>query len=123
MRCYVMEPEAIKIREQRRASRRSQSYDTLAERQRLIAFWKKCSISNKHYIPYNGAWWHPFLCQKGFRELLMPKLRARFDECDRLREQQRRDALHRESVAYQQAKAEKKAAKLRAKQPQSQLFQ
>ena len=55
--------EAKAVRRARLAMRRDQGDDLLAERVRLIAFWRKCAETNRNYTPHNGAWWFPFLTQ------------------------------------------------------------
>jgi hypothetical protein len=80
--------EARARAEARKALHRSQRPDPLAERVRIIGFWRECAKANRHYLPYCGAWWHPFVTQPGLRRLLMPKLRARIEEKIRARQQQ-----------------------------------
>ena len=115
--------EADATREARQRMRRAQRDDPLAERVRIISFWVKCSETNRHYLPFKGAWWHPFITQPGFRRLLMPRLRAILDTHDR-ESRDRYAAEMRESAArFARIKAERAAAKARAAAPQLDLLE
>ena len=75
MRNYSDTIEAKAVRARRQALRRGQAIDPLAERARLVAFWRKCAETNPAYRPHNGAWWHVFTWNPSFRRLLLPTLR------------------------------------------------
>lgn len=114
--------KAKAVRARRQALRRGQAIDPLAERARLVAFWRKCAETNPAYFPHNGAWWHVFTWNLSFRRLLLPTLRARQDACDRARREQYAAELRESSRKWEQTKAERKAAKARAKLPQLDLL-
>ncbi len=122
MRNYHDTIEAQAVRARRQALRRGQAIDPLAERARLVAFWRKCAETNPAYLPHNGAWWHVFTWNLSFRRLLLPTLRARQDACDRGRREQYAAELRESSRKWEQTKAERKAAKARAKLPQLDLL-
>lgn len=113
--------EAKAVRSRRRALRRAQAIDVLAERARLIAFWRHCAETNSAYRPHNGAWWHSFAWHPSFRRLLMPDLRARLDARDKARSDQYNTELRDSARQWAQKKAERAAAKARAKLPQLDL--
>ena len=114
--------EAQAARKARQLLRKSQADDPLAERVRIIAFWRKCAETNRAYLPHNGAWWWSFLIQPGYRRLLMPRLRASRDERDRARKAQYAAELRESAQRFAQIKAERAAAKVRASQPQMELI-
>jgi len=122
MRNHADTPEAKAVRYERRMMRRGQKGDPLAERERLITFWRKCAITNRAYIPHNGCWWWVFTWNGSFRHLLMPELRSRLDERDRLAKQRYRDELRESAAKWSQTKAERAAAKARSKLPQMDLL-
>ena len=114
--------EAQAARKARQLLRKSQADDPLAERVRIIAFWRKCAETNRAYTPHNGAWWWPFLVQPGYRRLLMPRLRADRDERGRASKAQYAAELRESAQRFAQNKAERAAAKARASQPQQEFF-
>ncbi len=118
----IGEPEPEAVRARRRALRRGQAIDPLAERARLIAFWRQCAETNPAYRPHNGAWWHVFTWNPSFRRLLLPTLRARQDARDRSHREQYAAELRETCRQWEQKKAERKAARARAKLPQSDLL-
>lgn len=119
---YADTTEAKAVRSRRQASRRGQGIDLLAERARLVAFWRKCAETNPAYRPHNGAWWSVFTWNPCFRRLLLPTLRARQDARDRVHRDQYAAELRESSRKWEQQKAERKAAKARAKLPQLDLL-
>jgi hypothetical protein len=119
---YAETPEAKAIRTHRRALQRGQQIDALAERARLIAFWRKCAETNAAYAPHNGAWWWVFTWNPSFRRLLLPSLRARQDARDRAHREQYETELRESARKWAQQKAERRAAKARAKLPQLDLL-
>lgn len=100
----------------RRVMRKSQGIDILAERQRLVKFWKKCAETNRHYGAC-GAWWRPFIVQPGFRHLCMPTLRAKLDALDKAWKQKCADESRAYSLKCEAANVQRLAAK-RAGQPE-----
>ncbi len=100
---YTDTIEAKAVRARRHSLRRGQGDDPLAKRAGLIAFWRKCAETNPAYRPHNGCWWWVFTWNVAFRDLLMPKLRETARQWARL-------------------KAERAAAKARAKLPQLDLL-
>lgn len=94
----------------RRVMRKAQGIDILAERQRLVKFWKKCAETNRHYGAC-GAWWRPFIVQPGFRHLLMPTLRAKLDARDKAWRQQCDEESRAYSLKCAAAKVQRLAAK------------
>ena len=119
---YADTTEAKAVRSRRQALRRGQGIDLLAERARLVAFWRKCAETNPAYRPHNGAWWSVFTWNPCFRRLLLPTLRARQDARDRAHREQYAAELRESSRKWEQQKAERKAAKARAKLPQLDLL-
>jgi hypothetical protein len=119
---YTANDEARATRRARQQLRKTQADDPLAERVRLIKFWRLCAETNRCYAPHNGAWWWPFLTQPGFRRLLMPKLRARVDAQHRATREKYAAELRESSRRFAQVKAERAAAKVRAKLPQMELL-
>lgn len=103
--------EAKAIRRQRRALRNSQADDPLAERQRVIAFWRKCAETNRHYTPHNGAWWWVFTWNPAWQWVLMPRLRARQIERERARKAKHAAELQAEAEQWRATKAARAAAK------------
>ena len=85
--------------------------DPLAERVRIINFWRGCAVTNRHYLPTFGAWWHPFVHQPGLRRLLMPKLRARIEAQIRERQAQHAAEMRESAQRWARLKAERAAAK------------
>lgn len=122
MRNYSDTIEAKAVRARRQALRRGQAIDPLAERARLVAFWRKCAETNPAYRPHNGAWWHVFTWNPSFRRLLLPTLRARQDARDRAHREQYAAELREAGRKWEQTKAERKAAKARAALPQLDLL-
>lgn len=114
--------EAKAARQARRDLQSGQRRDPLAERMRLIGFWRACAETNRAYIPHNGAWWRPFTIQPGFRWVLMPSLRARIEARERAWEEKYRAELRESSRRWQRIKAERAAEKVRAKKPQMDLL-
>ncbi len=119
---YTNNPEAMAVRARRRALRRGQGDDPLAERARLVAFWRTCAETNPAYRPHNGAWWWVFTWNPCFRRLLLPTLRARQDTRERARKERHASELREYSRKWEQQKAERMAAKVRAKLPQLDLL-
>ncbi|MFA7254417.1 MAG: hypothetical protein WC107_07780 [Patescibacteria group bacterium] len=119
---YADSTEAKAARVRRAALRRGQDIDPLAERARLVAFWRKCAETNPAYRPHNGAWWSVFTWNPCFRRLLLPTLRARQDARDREHREQYAAELRESSRKWEQQKAERKAAKARAALPQLDLL-
>jgi hypothetical protein len=115
-------PEAKAVRSVRQQRRRNQRDDPLAKREKLIAFWRKCAITNRGYIPHNGCWWWVFTWNGSFRHLLMPALRARLDERDRAEKKRYQAELQETAIKWTQTKAERAAAKARSKLPQLDLL-
>ena len=115
---YADTTEAKAVRSHRQALRRGQGIDLLAERARLVAFWRKCAETNPAYRPHNGAWWSVFTWNPCFRRLLLPTLRARQDARDRAHREQYAAELRESSRKWEQ----QKAAKARAKLPQLDLL-
>lgn len=115
---YADTTEAKAVRSRRQALRRGQGIDLLAERARLVAFWRKCAETNPAYRPHNGAWWSVFTWNPCFRRLLLPTLRARQDARDRAHREQYAAELRESSRKWEQ----QKAAKARAKLPQLDLL-
>lgn len=107
--------EARTKQRQRRVMQAAQGIDILAERQRLVKFWKKCAETNPAY-GFCGAWWRPFIVQPGFRHLCMPTLRARLDARDKAWKQQCADESRAYSLKCAADKARRLAAQ-RAEQP------
>ncbi|MBY0365152.1 MAG: hypothetical protein K2X12_02835 [Burkholderiaceae bacterium] len=122
MRNHWDTPEAKAVRARRQAMRRGQAIDVLAERARKIAFWRECAKTNSAYHPHNGAWWHVFTWNLAFRHLLLPTLRARQDARDRAHRERFAAELREHGRKWEQTKAERKAAKARAKLPQLDLL-
>lgn len=118
---YCDTTEAKAVRSSRRALQRRQGCDVLAERARLVAFWRKCAETNPAYRPHNGAWWAVFTWNPTFRRLLLPKLRARQDARDRERRAAYDAELRADCARWQRTKAERAAAKVRASMPQLDL--
>lgn len=114
--------EADATRKSRQALRRSQGKDPLQERVRIMNFWRACSVQNRHYLPFKGAWWHPFITQPGFRHLLMPRLRAMLDQRARAHRAAHEASMRASSLKWAAAKAERAAAKARAAAPQRDLL-
>jgi hypothetical protein len=121
MRDYTTSNEAKAKRRERVALYNAQRRDQLAERQRLIAFWRKCAETNKAYLPHNGCWWWVFTWNVCFRDLLMPKLRGRQDARDRAHQERYAAELRESARQWQLKKAEHAAAKRRTGQPQRDL--
>ena len=121
-RDYSSTDEAKSVRRSRQELRTAQADDPLAERVRIIAFWRKCAETNRAYTPHNGAWWWSFLIQPGYRRLLTPRLRASRDERDRASKAQYAAELRESAQRFAQIKAERAAAKVRAGQPQMELI-
>lgn len=121
MRNHFDTQEAKAVRLRRQALRRGQGFDALAERARLVNFWRQCAESNAAYRPHNGAWWWVFTWNHSFQRLLMPKLRARQEEREREARERQAAALREASRKWEQTKAERAAAKVRAKSPQVDL--
>lgn len=115
---YADTTEEKAVRSHRQALRRGQGIDLLAERARLVAFWRKCAETNPAYRPHNGAWWSVFTWNPCFRRLLLPTLRARQDARDRVHREQYAAELRESSRKWEQ----QKAAKARAKLPQLDLL-
>lgn len=111
-------PEALATRKQRQATVRSQRLDPLQERVRIMSFWRACSVSNRQYLPFRGAWWHPFTTQPGFRHLLMPRLRAMLDAREKASRDRYAAEMRESSARWAAVKAQRAAAKARAKAPQ-----
>ena len=122
MRDYTTSDDAKAVRRARQQLRKGQADDALAERARLVAFWRKCAETNRAYIPHNGAWWFSFLTQPGFRRLLMPRLQASRNERDRERKARYAAELRESAQRFAQIKAERAAAKARDKHPQMDLL-
>jgi hypothetical protein len=120
---YTVTDEAKAVRAQRRKQRTSQADDPLFERARLIAFWRGCGVTNRQYIPHNGAWWYVFIWQPHWRKLVMPKLRARLDARDKDLRDRYQAELQESSRRWALVKAERLAAKKREKSPQRQLLE
>jgi hypothetical protein len=91
--------------------------DQLAERARLIAFWRKCSEVNRQYLPHNGCWWHVFTWNPCFRHLCMPRLRGLLEARDREHERRYREELREYGRRWEQKKAERVAAKKAPRRP------
>lgn len=107
--------EARAKQRQRRAMQKAQGIDALAERMRLVSFWKKCAEKNPAY-GIGGAWWRPFIVQPGFRRLCMPTLRAKLDARDKAWKQQCAEEARAYDLKCAAAKVQRLAA-TRAKQP------
>jgi len=122
MRDYTASDEAKAVRNRRRQLQRDQRDDPLAKRAKLVAFWRKCAETNRGYIPHNGAWWWSFTTQPGFRWTLMPCLRAMLDARDKAHRDQYAAEMRESSRRWQHIKAERVAAKARAKAPQRDLI-
>lgn len=122
-RIYTNTPEAAEKRAARRALRRSQADDPLAQRERSIAFWKESAQTNAAYLPYRGAWWHPFVVQTWGRRLLMPGVRALLDRHDADRKRQLAAELRDWCERNAASKALAAAARKRAAEPQGQMFE
>lgn len=114
MRDYTLSDEAKAKRRERIALRRCQADDPLRERARLVAFWRKCAETNRHYAPHHGAWWAVFMYHPAWRWTVMPRLRQRIDERERahnaayaaeLRESARRFAVVKAAAAKARATA------------------
>lgn len=101
--------EARTKRRQRRVMQAAQGIDILAERQRLVKFWMKCAETNSAY-GIGGAWWRPFIIQKGFRRLCMPTLRASLDAKDKAWKQKCADESRAYSLKCAAAKVQRLAA-------------
>ena len=114
--------EARARAEARKALHRAQRTDPLAERVRIIGFWRECAKTNRQYLPFMGAWWHPFVTQPGLRRLLMPKLRVCIEAKIRAREQQHAAEMRESAQRFAKLKAERAAAKARTTQPQRDLL-
>jgi hypothetical protein len=108
--------EARAKRCERKALRKAQGIDLLAERERVIKLWKDWSLTNRGYLPHNGAWWHVFTWNLSFRRLLLPKLRARMDARDRAWKQQHAAEMRASAEAWAIKKAQRAEAKKAAKQ-------
>jgi hypothetical protein len=108
--------EARAKRNQRRALRKAQGIDLLAEREHKVKFWKKCAQTNRQYTPHNGAWWHVFTWSNSFRHLVLPKLRAQLDARDRAAKQQYAAEMRANAQAWAITKAARAEAKKAAKQ-------
>jgi hypothetical protein len=122
VRKYFDTSEAKAVRARRRALQLGQAIDQLAERARLVAFWRKCAETNSAYRPRNGAWWHVFTWNPSFRRLLLPALRARQEARDRAHREAYSAELRKSCREWQQKKAERAAAKARARLPQLDLI-
>lgn len=122
MRDHSSSDAAKAVRRTRQQQRKAQADDPLAERARLVAFWRKCAETNRGYIPHNGAWWFSLLTQPGFRHLLMPRLRAIRNERESAWKARHAAELHGSAQQFAQRKAEAAAAKARANQPQMELL-
>lgn len=115
--------EAAEKRAARRALRRAQADDPLAQRARSIAFWKESAQTNAAYRPYRGAWWHPFVVQTWGRRLLMPGVRALLDRHDADRKRQLAAELRDWCERNAARKARAAASRKRAAEPQGQMFE
>lgn len=100
---------------ERRLMQKAQRIDALAERQRLVEFWKKCAETNAAY-GIGGAWWRPFIVQPHFRRLCMPTLRARLDARDNAMKQRHAQEARAYDLKCAAAKVQRLAT-TRAKQP------
>lgn len=114
--------EALARRAMRQARRRAAKEDVLAERVRCIKLWRDFSETNKQFLPFRGAWWHPFVNQPGLRRLLMPRLRARIEQRHRDARDRYAAELRESAARFAVVKAERAAAKARAKAPQMDLL-
>ena len=119
---HLSSPEAKAIRSRRAKLRDRLSRDPLAERARLVQFWRKCAETNPAHRPLCGAWWRPFLTQPGFRHLLMPRLRQMVEARARAHREQHAAEMRAYSKRWAEIKATREAEAARAKQPQTQLF-
>lgn len=123
---HTATPEAQAIRRQRRTLRNAQARDPLAERQRVIAFWRKCAETNRHYTPHNGAWWWTFTWNPAWQWVLMPRLRARQIERRRAWDAKCRADMQASAERWRATKAARAAAKAHeralAKAPPLPLF-
>ncbi len=97
--------------------------DILAERERVIRFWKECAQENAAYLPHDGAWWSTFLRGKQWRSLLMPKLRAWIEAKHAARQAAYQADLQAGIERMRELKAAKLAEKARAASPQMELPQ
>lgn len=122
-RIHTNIPEATEKRSARRALRRSQADDPLAQRERSIARWKEWAKEEPAYRPYRGAWWHPFVVQAWGRRLLMPGVRALLDRHDADRKRQLAAELRDWCERNAAKKALAVAARKRAAEPQGQMFE
>lgn len=120
---HTITPEAVEKRAARRAMHRAQSDDPLAHRARSIAFWKESAQTNPAYLPYRGAWWHPFIVQAWGRRLLMPGVRAMLDQHDEARKRQYAAELRDWCERMAAKKALAAAARKRSAEPQGQMFE
>ncbi len=103
--------------------RRGVDCDILAERERVIRFWKECAQENAAYLPHNGAWWSTFLRGPQWRSLLMPRLRRLRDAQDAARKAAYKAELQASVERMRERKAAKLAEKARAASPQMELPQ
>lgn len=121
-------PEAQAKRRLRLRTRRDDRLrlcDPLAERERVITYWKERAAAepDKPQLgPGCFGWMWPIYGQPGFRPYVMPGVRAMLDA----REKARRDKLAAEMRDYDQRCRERtalqNAEKARAAEPQQQLF-
>jgi hypothetical protein len=108
-----MSPDARELR-RLRAERRGSltcfwgSWDPLVERARLARFWAECNRTNSAYGLVHVR---PIYHNPGFRELVLPGLRAYLTARERARKQAFREQLHREAQEWQRKKAAKAAAR------------
>jgi hypothetical protein len=116
--------EAREIREQRRAARRHQPVDLLAERVRPIAYWKRANA--EHAAQWgtreNARYVAPIYGHPGFRRLVLPGVRAFLNARERAWKEHRAAELRADVERMRQMKAERLAAAARAAEPQTELF-
>lgn len=105
-------------RQQRRALRKAQGIDLLAERERLIKLWKGFALTNRLYTPHNGAWWHVFTWSNSFCHLLLPRLRARQDAKDKAWKQKCAEEAHAYDLKCAAAKVQRLVAERSDAQPE-----
>lgn len=75
--------------------------DPLAERARLITFWKKCAETNRHYLPHNGCWcWIFYYQNPTWRKLVMPRVRVLLDERDRQEKERMEREMRADAARY-----------------------
>jgi len=111
--------EALAVREQRRARCLQQPVDILAERARVMAYWRSMA-------PYwaQSGYRRPATCAPFFgglpahRRLAMPGVRAMLDA----RQRAHRERIAAETRDFDRRRRGEKAAKARATEPQTELF-